>query len=257
MVAAFRQKLSLFLDGPDRGAPNRIVQLRPSRAIVVGRTLLVTALGVAAFFLLQGGHARVLYLTTSTWPTGSTFLRPLVYLVCLPALAHLLLGRLLPRVFPLGTSSGSQTPSRPAAGPARPGMLIARLGAGALVGFGLALASGAHWFLVRGQGSVPAAGAGSWNLVAVLTAVVVTPLLEEWFYRGELQRFLDRGARWWSLLLQAGLFALLHPPAVWPMLLLVGLSFGGLYWRLGLGSAMVAHAVYNAALFGLHGLFAQ
>ncbi len=237
--------------------PNRTVQPGPSSAIVVGRALLVTALGVAAFFLLQGGHARVLYLTTSTWPTGSAFLRPLVYLVCLPVLAHLLLGRMLPRVFALRMPSGSQTPSRPDAGRVRPRRLTARLGVGALAGFGLALASGAHWILARGQGTRPATGAGSWDFVAVLTAVVVTPVLEEWFYRGELQRFLDRGVRWWSLLLQAGLFALLHPPAVWPMLLLVGLAFGGLYWRHGLGSAMVAHAVYNAALFGLHGLFAQ
>ena len=209
--------------------------------------------GSAVFFLLQGIHATLGKLVATELSRFAFVARPMLYLCILPAGAWLLLGRLAPRLLPEPQSG------RQAAGEARGpgGVLFFSQGLlwGAGVGGGLALLSLGHW-LQHQSGGTPAPGAVV-TLEQVVLAVAVTPLLEEWFYRGELQRFFDRGHRSWSLLLQAVLFAAMHPAALFPLLLFVGLACGGLYWRHGLASAIVAHAVYNAALIALHGIFTR
>lgn len=81
-------------------------------------------------------------------------------------------------------------------------------------------------------------------------SALITPLLEEIFYRGILIGFLrGQGLRpWFALLLPALCFAAAHPPATFPLLLGIGLVLGVLFWRYGLASAVVAHSTYNAGI---------
>ncbi len=91
-----------------------------------------------------------------------------------------------------------------------------------------------------------------WRIIVyhLIFTAVVTAALEEIFFRGGLQSFLQ--TRGLPPVLAMGfpalLFGLVHPAGVWPALAGVGLVFGFLFWRYGLGSAILAHTVYNACL---------
>lgn len=91
---------------------------------------------------------------------------------------------------------------------------------------------------------------GSAFLFLLLASGVVTPILEEIFYRGMLLGFLrDAGVPTsGALVFQALLFALAHTGPAVPVMVFVGLVFGILFWRQGLSSAIVAHVVYNSAI---------
>jgi membrane protease YdiL (CAAX protease family) len=83
-----------------------------------------------------------------------------------------------------------------------------------------------------------------------LAVVLVAPLAEEYFFRGWLQRAIERDLprahKRWAFALGALAFAAAHVGTDhWPQLL-VGLVAGALYARgQGLGPAVVAHAVHN------------
>lgn len=91
-----------------------------------------------------------------------------------------------------------------------------------------------------------------WSIVVyhLIFTAVVTAALEEIFFRGGLQNFLETRGLPPTLAIgfPALLFGLVHPAGVWPALAGVGLVFGFLFWRYGLGSAILAHTVYNACL---------
>ena len=86
----------------------------------------------------------------------------------------------------------------------------------------------------------------------------VTAALEEMFYRVSVQGFLHSHAlpAWSAIVVTAALFALGHP-GVMPLLFVVGLAFGFLFWRYGPGSATLAHALYNSLLLLAHHLFQE
>ena len=85
---------------------------------------------------------------------------------------------------------------------------------------------------------------------ALLLTGLVTPLLEEFFYRVILVGFCLRQnlTPLFSVSLGALIFAAVHPPEVRPLLLVIGLGLGVLFWRCGPGSAVLAHSIYNAGV---------
>ncbi len=76
---------------------------------------------------------------------------------------------------------------------------------------------------------------------------LLTPLLEELYYRTILQGSLlsMESSIFWALLFQALCFGLAHDFYVAPLLGIVGLVLGTLYWRNGVVSSWTAHATYN------------
>ena len=93
--------------------------------------------------------------------------------------------------------------------------------------------------------------AGGFDTVLLVVVVVVgAPLIEEFVYRGLLQRSLSVtvGASA-GLLLTSILFSLIHfSPIEYPGLLVAGLVFGACVTLTGrLGPAIVTHAAFNAA----------
>lgn len=90
--------------------------------------------------------------------------------------------------------------------------------------------------------------------LAAASAALLTPLLEESFYRLQLQRFLAPAGKAVAAGVSALLFAVAHPLAVFPELLLCGLCFAVLYWRCGPLAAILAHVVYNSLTLAGEGL---
>ena len=124
-----------------------------------------------------------------------------------------------------------------------------------------------YWMASRGLRPVPhrtalaAALDSDWRILLyhLIFTAAVTAALEELFFRGCLQHFLARqGAPTViAIILPAVLFGLVHPPSVGPVLFVVGLGFGFLFWRYGPGSAILAHTVYNALLLIARFLFQE
>ncbi|HEX2092543.1 MAG TPA: type II CAAX endopeptidase family protein [Longimicrobiaceae bacterium] len=93
------------------------------------------------------------------------------------------------------------------------------------------------------------------RLTITLLAVVAAPVMEEFVFRGLVQRHLER--RWgpaWAIFSTASLFALLHLlPWVFPLHLLLGLSFGyAVYATRSIWAGVILHAANNSlAVLGL------
>jgi membrane protease YdiL (CAAX protease family) len=97
-----------------------------------------------------------------------------------------------------------------------------------------------------------AAKGGGWVGVTALLVLFagVAPLVEELFYRGLVQRSLERRfAPGWALLIAAFVFAAIHlEPVLLPGLFVAGLVFGAFAQRTGrLGPAIFAHVGFNAS----------
>lgn len=91
---------------------------------------------------------------------------------------------------------------------------------------------------------------GMWIVVLVLLVVVGAPLVEEFVYRGLLQRSIaTQVSAPVALLVGSGWFALIHfRPVEFPGLFVAGLIFGGcLMVTDRLGTAIAAHAAFNMA----------
>ena len=91
-----------------------------------------------------------------------------------------------------------------------------------------------------------------WLRVAiVITAVVLAPIAEEMFFRGQIQTYLRYVLRspWTAVLITAACFALVHPTKwAWPSLFFLGVCLGYVYERTGnLWSCMILHALFNLA----------
>lgn len=101
-------------------------------------------------------------------------------------------------------------------------------------------------------------------VVALLSVVLIAPVIEETFFRGLVLPSLIgllRGGRWIAVAISASLFAILHLLAVTTVAqaivvglgtLLVGLGAGSLAVLTGrLGPAIVAHVVFNGSVLAL------
>jgi membrane protease YdiL (CAAX protease family) len=83
-------------------------------------------------------------------------------------------------------------------------------------------------------------------------AVLLAPLFEEFIFRGlvfgGLRRSLPLAP---SMIMSAGLFAIVHPPVSMLPVFVLGLCTAYVYERnKGLAAPMLVHAVYNAAVLG-------
>lgn len=120
-----------------------------------------------------------------------------------------------------------------------------RLGAPAPGALGLGVLVGVGWLLT----APTSAPAGSWVAVRLAGAVLLTPLVEEAFFRGYLQPRLRRSGvpPVLAVVLAAGLFGLLH--GRWFAGSLAGVAFGLAALRRGrLSDAVAAHVAANAIL---------
>ncbi|MDW3216464.1 MAG: type II CAAX endopeptidase family protein [Ilumatobacteraceae bacterium] len=92
--------------------------------------------------------------------------------------------------------------------------------------------------------------AGGWlTVLLVLVVVVGAPLIEEFMYRGLLQRSVSAAVGTGiGLVSTSAWFALVHfSPVEYPGLLVAGLAFGGCVALTGrIGPAIVTHAAFNA-----------
>ncbi len=87
-------------------------------------------------------------------------------------------------------------------------------------------------------------------VMLVLLVVVGAPLIEEFVYRGLLQRSIAaRISAPVALVLGSAWFALIHfRPVEYPGLFIAGMVFGGCLMVTGrLGTAITAHAAFNLA----------
>jgi membrane protease YdiL (CAAX protease family) len=85
----------------------------------------------------------------------------------------------------------------------------------------------------------------------VITAVVLAPLAEEMFFRGQIQTFFRYaiGRPWTAVLITAACFAAVHPQHwAWPSLFFLGICLGYIYERTGnLWNCVILHALFNLA----------
>jgi len=78
---------------------------------------------------------------------------------------------------------------------------------------------------------------------------LLTPFLEEAYYRGILLPFLLKFVSPVSAItFQALLFAFSHQLRALPFMLIIGVALGILCWRFGLGAAILAHSIYNSLI---------
>ena len=95
------------------------------------------------------------------------------------------------------------------------------------------------------------ATSAGWNVLGMVSAIVLAPLAEETFCRGLLQSMLRRYTHrpWVAILLAGAVFAVLHYP-YWqhmPALFVLALAIGYNYERCGrLYPAILIHALFNA-----------
>jgi ABC-2 type transport system permease protein len=113
----------------------------------------------------------------------------------------------------------------------------------------LALVRGTPWWnaMAPSGGGLPMHA--SWLLPL---AVLLAPVFEEFIFRGLIFGGLRRSMGLLpSMLMSAGLFAIVHPPASMLPVFVVGLCTAWVYERnKGLAAPMLVHAVYNAVVLG-------
>jgi membrane protease YdiL (CAAX protease family) len=87
------------------------------------------------------------------------------------------------------------------------------------------------------------------SMALIITISCITPVLEEFFYRGLLQNFLsEKKGILPALLFQAALFGLAHPPSVFPVIALIGVVFGIVSMSYGSAASAISHAAYNSMI---------
>ena len=83
----------------------------------------------------------------------------------------------------------------------------------------------------------------------VISSVIVTPILEEFFYRELLGKYLmERMGIQTGLLFQGLFFALMHDISSAPVIFSVGVAAGMMYIKFGLKGSVITHGMYNAAI---------
>lgn len=106
-------------------------------------------------------------------------------------------------------------------------------------------------------GGTPRFDTGELTALAV-TMTIVAPLVEEYFFRGWLQKAIEAdlpdGKKRWAFVLGACAFALAHLGSYGVPQLVLGLFAGALYaWGGGLWPAILAHAIHNGVVLLLAG----
>ena len=87
---------------------------------------------------------------------------------------------------------------------------------------------------------------GFFLILFVLSSVIVTPVLEEFFYRELMGKFLmERSGMDAGIIFQALFFALGHEFSVFPVIFAVGMITGIMYLKFGLRGSIITHAFYN------------
>jgi len=90
----------------------------------------------------------------------------------------------------------------------------------------------------------------AWRVAAVASAVVLTPIAEELFFRGLVQSSIRRlsGRPWVGIVITAGVFAIAHGQIYgWPALFALAVILGYNYERTGrLLAPILTHALFNA-----------
>ncbi len=225
-------------------------------AVPLYRALATGLIAVLSFLLLFTIHAWAAKLTHPLENQALILADRLVYGLVFGLLAWFWFERFLPWVFLFDSARGEPTARWWAGDSTR--SRVRAIGVAAGVGLVLFGAMFLYDFFLRPEfgpdADRPHIRAGLSDARGLLftlgVSALVTPVLEELFYRGILTRFLlARGLPAWSaLLLQAICFGAAHPPEVWPLIAGIGLCSGVLFWRSGLVAAVVAHSVYNACI---------
>jgi membrane protease YdiL (CAAX protease family) len=133
------------------------------------------------------------------------------------------------------------------------GGLVAGAATQGLVSIGYSIVQHlSHWSVSDRTAQQVAAKGHGWLGVSTLLLLFagVAPLVEEVFYRGLVQRSLERRLpAAWALGVTALVFAAIHlQPELLPGLFIAGLVFGALAQRTGrLGPAIFAHVGFNAS----------
>ncbi len=94
-------------------------------------------------------------------------------------------------------------------------------------------------------------------LLHLVFTAALTGIIEELFYRGYLQNYLEgKCGAVLSICVSASIFAFAHPHAP-NILILSGLVFSVLYWLFGLASSIMAHIFYNGLILLYTAFFIQ
>lgn len=215
-----------------------------------GNQTVGTIYALVGFLLLQTVFGEITLITKQMSGWNAEFplllLDRLLYLLIIPVGGALLYLRL---PGPVGIERTPFERPEPRPSPWVSGMI------GGLIGILLFLAL-LGWLRVIGpEKAQPTMDGFSWELLQsptrfgthVFSVGIVTPILEEIFYRAVLLRFLLelKHPPATAIVLQALCFGFSHPLPVVPVLTLIGLLLGVLYWRTGLGSSILAHSGYN------------
>jgi membrane protease YdiL (CAAX protease family) len=84
-------------------------------------------------------------------------------------------------------------------------------------------------------------------LLGFFVMAVLVPLIEELVHRAYVQTAFARHGAFVSIVLASIVFALFHRTGSWPLVFLIGLVLGFLYWSTGsLWASVISHATYNA-----------
>lgn len=114
-------------------------------------------------------------------------------------------------------------------------------------------ASTKHMIFDLWQSEAP--GVTPFKVVAVFSAVVAAPIVEELFFRGILQRLVERmtGRAVFAIVAASLLFMAIHDPwTTRPPIFVLSMFLGWLYFRTGSILAPIAmHALFNALQFAL------
>ncbi|MCO8308200.1 CPBP family intramembrane glutamic endopeptidase, partial [Streptomyces sp. RKCA744] len=91
--------------------------------------------------------------------------------------------------------------------------------------------------------------------VTVVLGGILTPIGEEFLFRGVLANFLLRWAPWAAVTVSAAVFAVAHGiNSVMPLAFVIGIATGLLLWSSGsIWPAVAVHMVYNSAGLIYHG----
>ena len=103
--------------------------------------------------------------------------------------------------------------------------------------------------LNRNTGKLPSV---SFLILFTAASVILTPVMEEIFYREFLGKFLAERMGWETgIFLQALLFAFAHKTAILPVMFTVGIACGIMYFKFGLKGSILTHSLYNALVLML------
>ena len=89
----------------------------------------------------------------------------------------------------------------------------------------------------------------SFLILFLASSIIMTPVLEEYFYRELLGKFLiEKTGPEAGIFLQALLFSMAHAFQSIPVIFAVGIAAGVMYFKFGLKGSVLTHALYNSII---------